>query len=97
MFFFSHCNSSVEYDSQFLVLVEVMKKHTSTTYDQTIPLVTINNPSQAPRYVVISLNDIKHQVGLVQSADKSLDYMVVAPYYIFKDNIKETAGKLINI
>ncbi|KAI8969555.1 hypothetical protein BDB01DRAFT_732242 [Pilobolus umbonatus] len=96
-FYFQHNNSSEGDDSQFLVLVEVMKKHTCAKYDPTMPVVTMNGPGQPPRYAVISLNDIKYQVGLVQKSTDSLEHNVVAPYYIFRDNIKATAGKLVNI
>lgn len=79
---------------QFLVLVEVMKEHNAASYDVTLPVVTMNAVGQTRRYVVISLNDVQHQVGLVQSSEDSLEHKVVAPYYIFRGNVKLTAGQL---
>jgi hypothetical protein len=71
-----------------------MREHNAATYDSTLPVVKANGPGQPKRFAVISLNDVKHQVGLVKSHPNSLEYKVVAPYYIFRENVKETAGQL---
>lgn len=97
VFFYKHNNSLCEENSQFLVLVKVMKDHSTATYDPTLPVVKKHGEQQNARYAVISLNDVKHQVGLVQSSENSLEYKVVAPYYIFRENVKKTAGRLQNI
>ena len=71
-----------------------MKEHSAASYDVTLPVVKMNAVGQTRRYAVISLNDVQHQVGLVQSSEGSLEHKVVAPYYIFRENVKETAGQL---
>ena len=97
MLHFKHNNSVTTDDSQFLVLVQVMKKHSAANYSASIPVVTMNSSNKPYKLVVISLNDIKHQVGLLQSDINSLEYKVIAPYYVFSDNVKTTAGKTTDI
>ncbi|OAD67741.1 hypothetical protein PHYBLDRAFT_174069 [Phycomyces blakesleeanus NRRL 1555(-)] len=79
---------------QFLVLVSVMNDHSAMDYDYFIPVGTLETASIYQRLVVISLNDIQNQVGLVQTAVDSTKYKVVTPYYIFNEDMKSTAGKL---
>ncbi|KAG2193041.1 hypothetical protein INT47_009291 [Mucor saturninus] len=93
-FYFEHNNSTDPNNNQFLVCVEVMKEHYAADYDNTIPMVKMYSDSESPRHAVINLNDIKYQVGLVQSSNNSLEHKVVAPYKIFNENVKQTAGQL---
>lgn len=67
VFYFKHNNSTNTDDSQFLLLVKVMREHSAATYDSTLPVVKEHGPDQPARYAVISLNDVKHHVDLVQS------------------------------
>lgn len=97
VFYFKHNNSLVKDASQFLVLVELMKEHRAAEYDDSLPVVQMNKQGQPQRYAVISLNDIQYQVGLVQSSKDSLEYKVVAPYYILRDNVQQTAGDITYI
>ncbi|OAD75291.1 hypothetical protein PHYBLDRAFT_64218 [Phycomyces blakesleeanus NRRL 1555(-)] len=95
IFYFTH--NILPHDKscrQFLVLVSVMNDHSATDYNYSIPVVTLERASIYQRLVVISLNDIQNQVGLVQTAVNSTKYKVVAPYYIFSEDMKSTAGKL---
>lgn len=77
-----------------MAFVEVMKEHYAADYDNTIPMVKINSNLNQSRYAVINLNDIRYQVGLIQSTHNSLEHKVIAPYKIFNENIKNTAGQL---
>ncbi|KAI9476581.1 MAG: hypothetical protein EXX96DRAFT_507889 [Benjaminiella poitrasii] len=94
VFYFSH-NYMLDDEKcrQFLVLVDVMKEHSAIDYNKTIPLVTMDEDSASQRFVVISLNDVQDQVGLVQSAEYPNEYKVIAPYSIFNEDMKRTAGK----
>lgn len=80
-----------------LVLVKVMKTHSAAVYSSSIPVISMQSPNVPHKLAVISLNDVKHQVGLIQSGINSLEYKVIAPYYIFSDNVKTTAGKITEI
>lgn len=71
-----------------------MKYHGAADYDKRIPVIELNEPGQPAKLVIISLNDIQRQVGLVQSSVDSLEHKVVSPYIIFNDDMKETAGQL---
>ncbi|KAI7892545.1 uncharacterized protein EV154DRAFT_550697 [Mucor mucedo] len=84
--FLTHNNSFDPQNSQFLVFVEVMKEHYAADSDNTIPIIKMNNEGATTRHAVIGLNDVKHQVGLVQPSTDSLEYKVVAPYKIFNGN-----------
>ncbi|KAI7891040.1 uncharacterized protein EV154DRAFT_230946 [Mucor mucedo] len=97
LFYFEHNNTSDPQNAQFLVFVEVMKEHYAADYDNTIPMIKMNSDSATTRHAVISLNDVQHQVGLVQSSPNSLEYKVVAPYKIFNENVKQSAGQLKHI
>ena len=93
LFYFTHSTSLVDEGCrQFLVLVSVMKEHTVADYDSTIPVVIME--AEHPKIVVISLNDIQAQVGLVQNAKNPLKFSVVTPYSILDEDMKKTAGKL---
>ncbi|KAI7875095.1 uncharacterized protein EV154DRAFT_486825 [Mucor mucedo] len=97
LFYFEHNNTSDPQNAQFSVFVEVMKEHYATDYDNTIPMIKMNSDSATTRHAVISLNDVQHQVGLVQSSPNSLEYKVVALYKIFNENVKQSAGQLKHI
>ena len=71
-----------------------MNDHTAADYDSAIPVVTFDSSSIYERVVVISLNDVESQVGLVQTMECPLKYKVVAPYKIFNEDVKKNAGKL---
>ena len=109
VFYFQHRYNN---DVHFLALVEVMKDHNASADDKTIPIVKMNrsleqqqrdNPGQRPvqpKYAVINVEDIVHQVGLIQSVKaKRSDtvFKVIAPYYVFKDDMKSTAGNIGNL
>ncbi|KAG2193951.1 hypothetical protein INT47_003521 [Mucor saturninus] len=97
LFYFEHNNTSDPQNALFLVFVEVMKEHYAAEYDNTIPMIKMNSDGPTTRHAVISLNDVQHQVGLVQSSPNSLEYKVVAPYKIFNENVKQSAGHLKHI
>ncbi|KAI9485883.1 MAG: hypothetical protein EXX96DRAFT_534202 [Benjaminiella poitrasii] len=79
---------------QFLVLVNVMKDHSAAEYNKTIPVVTMDSEFENERFIVVSLNGIQNQVGLVGSIDHSMEYKAVIPYVVFNQNMKRSAGKL---
>ncbi|OAD75383.1 C2H2-type zinc finger transcription factor [Phycomyces blakesleeanus NRRL 1555(-)] len=98
IFYFSHNISPYDENCrQLLVLVSVMNDHSAADYNNSIPVVTLEATSIYQRLAVISINDIQNQVGLVQTAMDSKKYKVVAPYYIFNEDMKSTAGKLSHI
>jgi hypothetical protein len=81
-----------------------MSHHYAADYDKSIPVIKMNKSVEqqrqenstciltSPRYAVINMNQIKHQVGLVQADLHSLEHKIVAPYYIF--NIQMRPGEL---
>ncbi|OAD65046.1 hypothetical protein PHYBLDRAFT_157000 [Phycomyces blakesleeanus NRRL 1555(-)] len=85
----------------FLAFVEVMKEHDAAGHDSSVPIVkqrsqstrTLGHQTQ-PTYAVISVNDICHQVGLVQYPPNGNQFYVIAPYYIFNNNMRITKGNL---
>ncbi|OAD65336.1 hypothetical protein PHYBLDRAFT_176248 [Phycomyces blakesleeanus NRRL 1555(-)] len=85
----------------FLAFVEVMKEHDAAGHDSSVPIVkqwsqsthTLGHQMQ-PTYAVISVNDICHQVGLVQYPPNGNQFYVIAPYYIFNNNMCITKGNL---
>ncbi|OAD81281.1 hypothetical protein PHYBLDRAFT_161895 [Phycomyces blakesleeanus NRRL 1555(-)] len=98
-FYFQHVDF---YDfSHFLAFVEVMKEHDVTGYDSSVPIDkqwsqsthTLGHQTQ-PTYAVISVNDICHQVGLIQYPPNRNQFYVIAPYYIFNNNMRITKGNL---
>ncbi|OAD65483.1 C2H2-type zinc finger transcription factor [Phycomyces blakesleeanus NRRL 1555(-)] len=85
----------------FLAFVEVMKEHDADGHDSSVPIVkqqsqsthTLGHQTQ-PTYAVISVNDICHQVGLVQYPPNGNQFYVIVPYYIFNNNMRITKGNL---
>ncbi|OAD66745.1 hypothetical protein PHYBLDRAFT_70261 [Phycomyces blakesleeanus NRRL 1555(-)] len=85
----------------FLAFVEVIKEHDTADHDSSVPIVkqrsqstrTLGHQTQST-YAVISVNDICHQVGLVQYPPNGNQFYVIAPYYIFKNNMRITKGNL---
>ncbi|OAD76898.1 hypothetical protein PHYBLDRAFT_165396 [Phycomyces blakesleeanus NRRL 1555(-)] len=85
----------------FLAFMEVMKEHDAAGHDSSVPIVkqrsqstrTLGHQTQ-PTYAVISVNDICHQVGLVQYPPNGNQFYVIAPYYIFNNNMRITKGNL---
>ncbi|OAD71978.1 C2H2-type zinc finger transcription factor [Phycomyces blakesleeanus NRRL 1555(-)] len=85
----------------FLAFAEVMKEHDAASHDSSVPIVkqqsqsthTLGHQTQ-PTYAVISVNDICHQVGLVQYPPNGNQFYVIAPYYIFNNNMRITKGNL---
>ncbi|CAO3618584.1 unnamed protein product [Mucor hiemalis] len=88
-FYFSH----FQIEEQFLACVQVFKSISPSVHNSSIPLVQMH-PSIQSKYVVISLNDVSNQVGLIQSSEYPTDYYVVWPYCIFDTDMKKTAGRL---
>ncbi|OAD68465.1 hypothetical protein PHYBLDRAFT_173457 [Phycomyces blakesleeanus NRRL 1555(-)] len=85
--------------SHFLAFVEVMKEHDAAGHDSSVPIVkqrsqstrTLGHQTQ-PTYAVVSVNNICHQVGLVQYPPNGNQFYVIAPYYIFNNNMRITKG-----
>ncbi|OAD77052.1 C2H2-type zinc finger transcription factor [Phycomyces blakesleeanus NRRL 1555(-)] len=85
----------------FLAFVEVMKEHDVAGHDSSVPIIkqqsqstcTLGHQTQ-PTYAVISVNDICHQVGLVQYPPNGNQFYIIAPYYIFNNNMHITKGNL---
>ncbi|KAI8091671.1 hypothetical protein BDF21DRAFT_395378 [Thamnidium elegans] len=93
VFFFQHKNRENSSSSEcisFLALVEVMKEHTQLLENPNCTLID-------PKYAVININDIVRQVGLVQSITSSVYHSVISPYFVFNNNLAETAGNIVNL
>lgn len=73
-----------------------MKEHLTAAADVSIPVVKANYNGR-PKYAVISVYDIEHQVGLVQFPENINQFYVIAPYYIFDSNMRNSAGQLVNL
>ncbi|KAI9010510.1 hypothetical protein CLU79DRAFT_710433, partial [Phycomyces nitens] len=86
--------------THFLAFVDVMKEHTTATHDFSIPIVkkrptdTLNGHIPPPTFAVINVNDIIHQVGLIQYPPNSNQFFMIAPYFIFNTNLRITNGNL---
>ncbi|CAO3654696.1 unnamed protein product [Mucor hiemalis] len=80
--------------SRFLALVEPMKQNYADKYDRCIPVVKMRGENEPTKLVVVNVNDIQEQVGLVRSSPLGLEYKVVAPYMIYDTNISQNAGSL---
>lgn len=94
MFYFIPNDFVQEKESRFLALVEPMKEHRADRFDPCVPVVKMRGEHETSKYVVINLNDIKMQVGLVKSTPDGSDYKVVAPYMMYDTNISRNAGSL---
>jgi hypothetical protein len=109
IFFFEHNNTNQKEGTQFLAFVEVMEEHSAAEYDPCIPVVKRcksreeqlqENPTRtarSPTYAVINTKAITRQIGLIQNITDSLEYKVIAPYYVFNENIRLTAGDIRNL
>jgi uncharacterized protein YacL len=108
-FFFEHNNTNQKEGTQFLAFVEVMEEHSVADYDPCIPVVKRcksreeerqENPTRTvrrPTYAVINTKAIIGQIGLIQNLTGSLEDKVIAPYYVFNENIRLTAGDIRNL
>ena len=84
-----------------------MKKHFASEEDRTMPMVQMNKspqqqlqrkrPPPPPKYAVINVEDIIHQVGLIQTLISETKFNVIAPYYVFRKDMQSTAGNIINL
>ena len=105
-FYFQHQYNE---DTHFLALVEVMKEHQAANYDKTTPVVKMNEPVEQqskekpdqrpipPKYAVINVEDIIYQVGLIKSPHSDTVFKVIAPYLIFRRDMRSTAGHIKNL
>lgn len=82
-----------------------MKQQTVSILDPCIPIVKRNIPLQdqrdagvtkiiQPKYAVINIYDIDQQVGLVKCPINQHQFYVIAPYFVFNSNLKNTAGSI---
>ncbi|OAD74319.1 C2H2-type zinc finger transcription factor [Phycomyces blakesleeanus NRRL 1555(-)] len=85
----------------FLAFMEIMKEHDAAGHDSSVPIIKQRSQSTRilghqtqPTYAVISVNDICHQVGLIQYPLNGNQFYVIAPYYIFNNNMRITKGNL---
>lgn len=69
-----------------------MKKHSASEIDSHIPLI---KKSRKPKQAVVSVEDILCPVGLVPSTTKW--FKVACNDRIFKDDMRKTAGSVINL
>ncbi|OAD67251.1 hypothetical protein PHYBLDRAFT_63754 [Phycomyces blakesleeanus NRRL 1555(-)] len=98
IFFFQH-----EYSLgslHFLAFVEVMKEHDAAAHDSSVPIVKQQSQNSStgrqtqPTYAVISVNDICHQVGLIQYPPNGNQFYIISSYYVFNNNMRITKGNL---
>ncbi|OAD76928.1 hypothetical protein PHYBLDRAFT_142435 [Phycomyces blakesleeanus NRRL 1555(-)] len=98
VFFFQHDNSLGSL--YFFAFVEVMKEHDVAAHDSSVPIVKQQSQNSStgrqtqPTYAVISVNDICHQFGLTQYPPNGNQFYVIAPYYVFSNNMRITKGNL---
>lgn len=80
-----------------------MKAHDAASHDLSVPIVKSRATSNStereeqPTYAVIGVDDIQHQVGLIQYPRNSNQFFVIAPYYIFKGNLHAKRGHLTTL
>jgi hypothetical protein len=90
VFFFEH-----EFNSraQYLVLVDVARRNSTSDYDKTIPVIELNNKN-VHAYAVCRFEDIVASVGLVRcSSSNNRKYKVIS-HHIFKQELHSSAGTL---
>ncbi|OAD68523.1 hypothetical protein PHYBLDRAFT_172950 [Phycomyces blakesleeanus NRRL 1555(-)] len=98
IFFFQHEYSLVSL--RFLAFVEVMKEHDAAAHDSSVPIVKQRSQNSStgrqtqPTYAVISVNDIRHQVGLIQYPPNGNQFYIISSYYVFNNNMRITKGNL---
>ncbi|KAI9006734.1 hypothetical protein CLU79DRAFT_779261 [Phycomyces nitens] len=95
-FYFEH--KEVDGTPHFLAFVEVMKEHGTAAHNSSVPIVIRRSHSSTgqttqPKYAV-NVDDIQHQVGLIQYPPSSNQFFIIAPYYVFNDNLRVTMGNL---
>ncbi|KAI9016345.1 hypothetical protein CLU79DRAFT_318992 [Phycomyces nitens] len=77
-----------------------MKEHTTVAHDFSVPIVkkrptdTLHGHIPSPTFAVINVDDIIHQVGLIQYPPNSNQFFVIAPYFVFNTNLRITKGNL---
>ncbi|KAG2190977.1 hypothetical protein INT47_007467 [Mucor saturninus] len=81
-------------NTRFLVLVEIMKHHYLARHNKFVPLVKASSDIAQPSYSVINLMDIEHQVGLIKFPPNRNQFYVIAPYFVFNDNLQLNKGNL---
>lgn len=86
-----------EDETNFLLFVEVMKLHTTASHDPSVPIVKMNPAGSLPKYAVVNVSDIVHQVGLVKIPEKENYFYVIAPYIVFGSNLRINAGDIKHI
>ncbi|OAD67120.1 hypothetical protein PHYBLDRAFT_174504 [Phycomyces blakesleeanus NRRL 1555(-)] len=76
------------------------KEHDMAAHDSSVPIVkqwsqnSSTGRQTQPTYAVISVNDICHQVGLIQYPPNGNKFYVIASYYVFNNNMHITKGNL---
>lgn len=76
----------------FVAFVEVMNNHFTASHDHSVPLVKRGN--SYTKYAIINVSDIKHQVGLIEYPRYASQYYVIAPYFVFDQDLHKTAGDI---
>lgn len=71
-----------------------MKHHDVARHDKSVPLVKTRSDIAQPSYAVINLMDIEHQVGLIEFPPNRNQFYVIAPYFVFNDNLQVNKGNL---
>jgi hypothetical protein len=90
VFFFEHAfNDQIQY----LALIDVAKRNTTTSYKKTIPLVELRGEN-THTYAVCRFEDIVASVGLVRSSVTNAKEFKVISHHIFKENLDKNAGVL---
>lgn len=79
--------------------MKVAKLHSICEFNNEIPLVKLSREGGSNIYAVININQVTAQVGLVKTPEnintsESDTYRVISPYYIFENNLNNTAGQL---
>lgn len=86
-----------------------MKKHSVSSYDSSIPVVTMNKPEKQqlqedpncvlikPKYAVISTDDIHRQVGLIETGENSLEHSVIGTYMVYNNDFSSSVGNIKNL
>lgn len=79
-FFFKHTFAN---QTRFLVFLQLPKSHKPSRYNNNIPMIELHNDNNAPRkYMVISLDDIVGQVGLIVAPKLQNCYNVISAYML---------------
>jgi hypothetical protein len=105
LFFFQY---AFEGDGSFYAILETMKTHSAASHSSCIPMVTPFKQCETKKNTVVDIADIVTVVGLLKMVKQvvsgrtitfkeSDSLFVISPSTAFDEDMKKTAGSIINL